>query len=372
MNLLICPDSLKLTCSAVKAAAALSQGAHLGAQGQLAIRTLPLSDGGEGFLDALHSVLDLRERIALVPHVDRGEPPRLARWLFDPETGSGYGESAEVVGLDLTTRASPADRTALGIATYLHIMRSAGSRRVVLGIGGTATVDAGLSVACGLGVQFARSGRSQIVHLPSEAASCEGLSLPQRQTSCAIECWVDVETQLLSKSGTGAIERFGPQKGADAPFVNRETSSLAGLLARPEWKLCGANPRDTGSGAGGGISFGIAMAMGISIRPGIRQVCDLVGLDAKIADADMVWTAEGAVDHTTLDGKVVNEVRKLCLRRGTALVVFAGSVDPQVELDWPEVQFVELVSEQRSRAWCMENPEFALANAAKCYLDNRD
>ena len=371
MHLLICPDSLKLTCSAASAAKALAHGAGLAsADRDITLKTVPLSDGGEGFLDALAGEMCLRERVALVPHVDRGQQPLLARWLFDPETRTGYGEASEVVGLGLTERPSPADRTAVGIATYMHIMRSAGSRQIVLGLGGTATVDAGLSVAYGLGARFLRSGRSQIVHLPSEAARC-GLSLPLRQSGCGVECWADVTTPLLSEGGKGAITRFGPQKGADDQFVSKETAGLAELLSRSDWDIPGSIPTQAGSGAGGGIFFGIAALMDAKIRSGISQVCKIVGLDKKIADADMVWTAEGAVDGTTLDGKVVCEVRKLCRRYGTAMVVFAGEVDPLVERAWPDVEFVQLVTGQRPKAWCIENPEKALVDAAKQFLRDR-
>ena len=368
MRVLICPDSFKLSASAREVARALSSGAHATAEKlniDLSTDIVPLSDGGEGFLDSVSSVVAVEERVALCPHVDGGAGLRQARWVIEPETRTAFGECAEVVGLGITHSASPENRTAVGIGTYLGIMARSGATKIILGVGGTATVDGGASVAFGLGARFLRQGHGIDVSHARDAVEADQILLPQLSQPPTLECWCDVDTPLIGERG--AVTTFAPQKGATPKWVRREDRAVT------QWAQSMAALHDVvatapGTGAGGGIPFGVALVLGGQIRPGAEAVCNLVGLEEAVVSADLVWTGEGRADHTTSVGKLPSVVRRLCQKHGKELTVFAGQVDENLRQIWPDVEFVSLVGPTTTLEESLSDPQRALRRRASEHL----
>lgn len=332
-RLLIAPDSFKLSCSAEAAARALARGARSAARARstaLEVEILPLSDGGDGFIDALHHSIggEIREASCRWPDRRRGEARRPARWLWHPSDETAYAETACVVGLHLTREASPLQRTAVGIGDYLRAIRAERPRRIVLGVGGTSTVDGGVSVTSGLGAAFWRSARRAdrdrlYPQDPCELDAETAVDLPARWVDVEVECWCDVTTPLIGEAG--AAPTFAPQKGA-APAEVEQLGAAIDAWAERAAGYGRVSGQDPGTGAGGGIPFGVLLAVGGSIRLGSEAVAQQVDLEGRITDADWVWTGEGRFDPTTREGKLVAEVIRVAALRDRPVTVIAGQV----------------------------------------------
>ena len=278
MRVLACPASLKGVLDASAAADALREGFRLAGVG---CDTLPLADGGEGTLDALYATRGGAWSEARIE--DAFGRPRTARWLV-LDDGTAVVEAAEAIPLDpgrLDVR--HASSRGLGL-----VLRQVGSpRRLVVGLGGTANMDAG-------------AGLLEVL---------AALPVPT-----VVAC--DVDARLVE-----APRLFGPQKGASPEDVAalEERFAATGL------------PDVPGGGAAGGLGAALA-SLGAELRPGAPFVLDELGFDPR--PYDLVATGEGTVDRTTARGKAPWEVARRCAEAGVRCVVFGGRVEeplPSVE-----------------------------------------
>jgi len=268
---LVCPDKFRGTLTAAEAAAAMARGLHRA--GFDVVQELPLADGGEGTLDALIAALGGSRRTARVTG-PLGEPID-APWALLPG-GVGVVEAAAASGLALVEgRNDPLRASTRGTGELIGAALRAGARRVVVGVGGSATTDGGLAAIEALGWSFGG-------------------------TPVTVAC--DVSTRFLD-----AARVFSPQKGATQAQVQLLTRRLAQLAAQYEART-GVDVRDLeGSGAAGGLAGGLA-AIGAQLEPGFDTVAGAAGLEALMEDATLVVTGEGRLDATSFDGKVVGGV----------------------------------------------------------------
>ena len=270
---LACPASLKSVLSARDAAAALAEGLRTRAS----VDELPVADGGEGTLDVLHAALGGEWRAVEV--ADAFGRPRRARWLLLPD-GAAAVEAAEAIPLD-PGRLDPFSASSRGLG---EVIRAVGRpRELLVGLGGTATVDGGAGL------------REVLAELPA----------PTR-----VAC--DVDVPLVD-----AARLFSAQKGAspeDALELEARLLALAGLEAYRDLP---------GAGAAGGLGAAFA-GLGAELVRGAELVLDTVGFDPR--GYDLVVTGEGTVDGTTTRGKAPGEVVRRSVAAGTRCVVFGGRV----------------------------------------------
>jgi glycerate kinase len=291
-RVLAAPDKLKGTLGAREAAAAMVAGA---ADVGLAARACPLSDGGEGFADAL-AHLGGEERITTV--TGPLGAPVAARWRLAGDLA--VLESAAASGLVLAGGAEgndPVAATSRGTGELVVAALAAGARRILLGVGGSAMTDGG------------SAARAVVL-------GAGGLGDAELVVAC------DVRITFVE-----AAERFGPQKGATPSQVaalRRRLESLAGEYAAVGSDVVGL----PGSGAAGGLAGGLA-AVGARLVPGFDLVADMVGLDDMVAISVLVLGAEGRLDAGSWDGKVVDGLADRCRRQGVPLVVVAGTADAE-------------------------------------------
>jgi glycerate 2-kinase len=278
---LLCPASLKGVLTARAAAAALAAGAR--AAGAEAVE-LPVADGGEGTADALDAALGGEWREALVS--DPLGRPVSARWLLLPD-GRGVVEAAAAIGLPLLTpgERDPLVASSRGLGELVLASLKEGVGSLVIGLGGSATVDGG-------------SGLREVLR-----------DLPVPTT---VLC--DVRTRLAD-----AARLFGPQKGAsraDVAVLEQRVASMPELAPYAELE---------GAGAAGGLGAAFA-ALGAKLVAGAPTMLDLVRFDEHLAESDLVVTGEGQVDETTSEGKVPGVVAARCAAAGVRCVVFGGRV----------------------------------------------
>ncbi|AHH95328.1 glycerate kinase [Kutzneria albida] len=291
MRVLLAPDCFGGTLTAREAAQAMAEGWRSAAPAdQLLLR--PLSDGGPGFVDVLHTALG-GQRHELVVTGPLGEPVT-ATWL--EHEGTGYVESAQACGLHLTGGREPERADTRGVGELLAAVRAAGVHTAVIGLGGSGSTDGGAGMIAALGRQ--RPGLRLV------AAS-------------------DVQNPLLGPHGAAHV--FGPQKGADPDAVRRleaRMTAWAGELAQ----LAGRDVRNLpGAGAAGGLGAGL-LALGAELTSGAGLVRELTGLDAALDDCELAVTGEGSFDWQSLRGKLVTAVASGAAERGVPCLVLAGQV----------------------------------------------
>jgi glycerate kinase len=316
MRVLVAPDSFGGTLTASQAAAAIADGWR-DAVPDADIDTLPLSDGGPGFIDVLAASLAGR-RHTLVVTGPMGTPTE-AEFLITGDVA--YVEAAQAAGLHLLGAVVPDPRRAstYGVGELLAAARSS-ARRVVVGLGGTATNDGGAGLWAALGAEPAGVLRGGGIALA-------GLTevFPPHPSATAIVAATDVDNPLLGPHGASAV--FGPQKGADRATVLDLDDALRRWADVVEGRLAEPGLRDRpGAGAAGGLGFGL-LALGAVKASGLHLVADAVDLAGRMAGADLVVTGEGRFDGQSLRGKVATGVAAAAREVGVPCLVVAGQLE---------------------------------------------
>ena len=220
--------------------------------------------------------------------------------------------------------------TSLGTGQLIRAAVKAGANGIVLGLGGSATNDLGLGALAALGYSFEKPNGEVIdPPIPESWSQLSRISRHQAVSPIAIRIACDVDNPLLGANGAAAI--YGPQKGlklADLPQMERESARIANLLCA----ACdqpAALQLEAGSGAAGGAAFGLKVGLGASLVPGTTLVSAWVGLDERMASADIVITGEGRFDASSLSGKgpAILAQRARLLAEKT-VHIFAGALSP--------------------------------------------
>jgi glycerate kinase len=323
MTVLLAPDGFGGTLTSAEAADALAAGWATAAPGDQ-LDVAPLSDGGPGFVAVLGGALPGGTRHEVTVEDPLARPVR-ASFLVHAQTA--YVECAQACGLHLLgpDERAPRRTTTYGVGQLVAAALDAGAGRIVVGLGGSATNDGGAGLLAALGA-VPRNEAGQRLPPGGEAlARCAGLDgrPDPRLGGVELVAATDVDAPLLGLFGASAV--FGPQKGASA----QDVAVLDGTLSR--WadvleRDLEVSVRDLpGAGAAGGLGAAL-LALGARRGPGIALVTELVGLEERVAAADLVVTGEGSLDVTSLRGKVVSGVAALALAHAVPCVVLAGSV----------------------------------------------
>jgi glycerate kinase len=307
----------------------------------------PLADGGEGFATILTEAAggSAVQRMATGP---RGEQtaaafglvrvmdiPAPARARLElpaatpPDATVAVIEMAAISGLGLLPpdQRDPWQTTSFGTGELMRAAAEAGAVAILLGVGGSATNDLGFGALAALGFQFSdRGGKPVTPPVParwSEITAIAG-ALPANFPPVYIAC--DVANPLLGPRGAAAV--YGPQKGLraqDHARLEAESSRLADLLC-DRCQRAAATKDLPGTGAAGGIAFGLMTAAGAKLLPGFDLVSAWLDLETKLAAADIVITGEGRFDESSLEGKGPGAVAARALALGKTVHIFAGQV----------------------------------------------
>ncbi len=323
MKILLAPDSFKGSLSAAEAAKAMAAGIRRAAPQTLCVR-LPLADGGEGTLDALVTATGGR-RVSVTVTGPLGNPVEAAFGLLGPTGEAAVVEMALAAGLLLVPleRRDPRLTTTYGVGELIQRAASSGARRLIVGLGGSATNDGGAGALQALGVRFFDTA-GRVLAAPMRGGDlgrlgrieASGLCLPPLPLVLAS----DVTSPLLGTMGATHI--FGPQKGATEAAV----SELEAGLSRLAFLLPPGIADRPGAGAAGGLGAGLMAFLGAEMQSGIDLLLDTLGFDTQLEDADWVWTGEGRIDAQTLGGKAISGVLRRARARGVPTLAFGGSV----------------------------------------------
>lgn len=334
-TVVIAPDSFKGSLDAPAVADALADGWRLARPADELI-PLPMADGGEGTLDAVQAAVAGAIR-NVVPGVQGPDgQPVDAAWLALPDD-TALVELATASGLPLMTTLDALGASTRGLGQVIAAALAAGSRRLLLTLGGSATSDGGTGALRELGLELLTADNGPAADGGGALADVvrldgDGLRPPPPG---GVEILTDVSNPLLGPRGAAAV--FGPQKGADEIAIERLEAGLARLAS-----LAGGEPDAAGAGAAGGAGYGFATFWGAILRSGSHVIGELIGLPAAVDRADLVLTGEGAFDRTSTDGKVVGHVLELAAARAVPVAIVAGVTRADADAAWRTVALSDL------------------------------
>lgn len=326
LKIVIAPDSFKGSLKSPEVARAMAAGARA-AVPDAEVVVLPVGDGGEGTLDALVTAT----RGSFKTHTVTGPlgEPVAARLglLGDGETV--FVEMAEASGLSLvpTAERDPHRATTYGTGELIRAAFATGRKRLLVGIGGSATNDGGAGALQALGIRLLDAsgqdlppGGAPLQHLAS--IELEGFRVPD---GIDIVAACDVTNPLTGPEGASAI--YGPQKGASPQDVAILDAALAHYAVISAAKL-GKQWHDApGAGAAGGLGFALLAFLGARLERGVQLVLDAVQFETQLEGADLVLTGEGRIDRqTTQYGKTLTGIGERAQRLGVPVLALAGSV----------------------------------------------
>jgi glycerate kinase len=316
MRVVFAPDKFAGTLTALEASSAMATGWARRAPADELVQ-VPMSDGGPGFVDVLHVALggDLHAVTVSDPYGN----PTPAAILRVGDTA--YVESAQAVGLHLT---EPADRaperaTTRGLGELLAHAVESGATRVIVGLGGSATNDAGAGLLAALG---ATSEGGPLDEGPERFPEVTAVELgPARELMQGVDLVLasDVDNPLLGINGATKI--YGPQKGLTEERLVTVDGWLQHFADATDRKLAGQK----GAGAAGGLGFALIL-LGGTRSPGVSVVADAVGLAGQVRGADLVVTGEGAFDFSSRSGKVPYGVAEVAAQQLVPCIALAGQV----------------------------------------------
>lgn len=366
MHILIAPNAFKNSLTADKAAEAIAKGL-LQSKLNCTVECFPIGDGGDGTADLVIKKFNGNVVTAIV---------------YDPlhrTISSSYGllegdktaviELANASGIKLLKREelNPLCATTFGTGELIKHALDKEVNKIILCIGGSATVDGGAGILQALGVHFLDADKNILQNLPEDLIHLHTIDfsfLDKRILNCELVILCDVANTLLGENGAAKI--FGPQKGANENDVEKLEAALT-QLRDVVFKQTGKDMSAIKyGGASGGVAAGLAVLLDAKLVNGIDYFLDITEFDKALQKADLIITGEGSIDAQTLEGKAPFGVACRAKEKNIPVIGMAGKV--LVETSEGLKQYFEKLipinNEQESLAGCLRNTYTNLINAS--------
>jgi glycerate kinase len=332
MKIVLAPDSFKGSLSALEVCQAMERGIRR-VEGEAEIISVPMADGGEGTVRSLVDATGgkIISKMVTGPLGEQVE-------AFFGMTGDGEMaviEMAAASGLPLVPekKRDPSITTTYGTGELILAALDEGCKKIIIGIGGSATNDGGAGMAQALGYRFLDEqgkdlpfGGAALKHL----AEIDSLGKDPRLSDLTVIAACDVTNPLIGPDGASAV--YGPQKGA-TPEMVKELDEALSIFAQVIKKELGMEVADLpGSGAAGGLGAGLVTFLQARLEPGVKIISEAVALRDKMDGADLVITGEGRIDGQTVKGKTPIGVARVAKTREIPVLAVAGSIGSGAEL----------------------------------------
>ena len=287
---------------------------------------IPVADGGEGSVHAFLTALGGCVHIVMV----KGPAGKMVSSFWgELDDGTAIVEMAAAAGLPLMRDAlDPCGASTYGVGQLVNKVLNAGCKKLIMGLGGSATTDGGCGMAAALGVRF--EDKKGNVFLPTggtlhKIASVDMTGLDPRLKDVEIVAMCDIDNPLYGPEGAAYV--FGPQKGADSVTVEVLDQGLRHLAK----VMATGDEYAPGSGAAGGLGYGMRAFLGDQLQMGIKTLLDTVHFDEVVKGARMVFSGEGKIDSQSIRGKVVIGVARRTKAAGVPLIAVVGDIGDNIE-----------------------------------------
>ena len=365
MKAVIATDSFKGTLKAYEACEIIAKAISKTApDAQLVIK--PMADGGEGTAGAMIQAANGRWvwQTVMGPLPDMQVEAGFA-WFDDDKTALVEMSSASGLELLSAERMNPLNTTTYGTGQLIKAALEYGAVKILLAVGGSATVDGGVGAAMALGWKFLDNQDNPV---PLGGAGLEKITKivrPENISLVPVEVLCDVDNPLCGEHGAAKV--YAPQKGATDQMVEQLEKGLAHLAKLVHKQLQRDIDNVPGAGAAGGLAAGAIAFMNAAVVSGIETVMARSNLRAELESADWVITGEGSFDRQSLCGKVVSGILKMASQSHTRLAVLAGQVNmPQQE--YQKIGIAAAIScrpDNMSLDYALENSRALLYSAAQ-------
>jgi glycerate 2-kinase len=346
LRILVAPDKFKGSLTALEAAQAMERGIRK-ALPDARVVMVPLADGGEGTVEAMVNVPG-GQTINITVMGPLGNAVRSKFGLIGPSvlsqvglgakgTGmfSGIIEMALASGLSLVPadKRNPMITTTYGTGELIRAALHESCKKIIIGIGGSATTDGGMGMAQALGATFFDKNGMELGlgsgQYLSQVADIEVSGMDKGVRDAKVIIASDVRNALTGPDGAAAV--YGPQKGATPEMVKQLDEGLENYASVIKKRL-GVDVKDIpGAGAAGGLGAGLMAFLGAEMRSGVEVIMDAVWFDHKLTGVDLVLTGEGNIDAQTVFGKVVAGVARRSKANGVPVIAIGGGVTPEAE-----------------------------------------
>lgn len=366
MKIVIASDSFKGSCSTLEVADHVAAG-FLKVFPQAQIVKIPVADGGEGTVEAM--VLGSGGTFHKMQVVGPlGEQTEAAYGILN--NGVGVVELAAASGLPMVPdeKKNPRITTSYGTGQLILSAVEAGCKKILVGLGGSATNDGGMGIAQAFGVSFKDAEGNELGYGGGELsklASIDTSKLDPRLAEVEIIIASDVSNPLCGPTGASAV--YGPQKGATPELVELLDKNLAHYAQVIKEQLGKDIINVPGAGAAGGASVALMLFAGATIQPGIQVVLDVAEIDKELEDADLVVTGEGRIDGQSVFGKVPVGVAGRAQKFNVPVLAIVGSIGDGAEAvyDHGVDSIINTQNKPMSLQEAMENAGALLENAAE-------
>ncbi len=326
MKIVIAPGAFKHSLTARQAAEAIARGLRESALAA-ELLLLPIADGGNGTLDAFLAAGGQRITVKTTDALGR---PLLAEIGLLPDAQTAIVEMALASGLEKLRfgELNPLVTSTWGTGLLMQAALNSGARRIIVGMGGSATVDGGAGALAALGVRLLDAYGQPVEAGGGTLSAVQSVDLSGLDPRWAqVELILASDVRNLAVGANGAAAVFGPQKGAGPHEIRLLEAGLRHFLAR----LAAASGRDVlhteGGGAAGALAAGLMSALGGRIESGVDLLLDHNGFDAALVGAGLVITGEGRLDSQTLGGKGPLGAAQRACNAGVPAVALVGGLD---------------------------------------------
>ena len=327
MKIIVIPDSFKGTMTAIEVCDTITA-ALREKKPELEVRAIPMADGGEGTCEAFAYALG-----GQLVNVQVHDPyMQLKSAVYWRDESTAVVELAQAAGfIAARGRGNPAVTTTFGVGEMIRHAINSGCRRIILGLGGSCTNDAGIGMTAALGAVFTDAEKRTFLPTGNSIHRIRGIDLSGLNgliQGVQIQVMCDVNNPLYGEQGAAYV--FGPQKGADAAMVQELDHNLRFFAGLVKDKLGIDVSSLPGGGAAGGAGAGAFALLGAGLRKGAEIVLEMNRFDELAAAADLVITGEGQLDEQSLRGKVVLTVADHARALHLPVIAIVGRTDGDI------------------------------------------
>ncbi len=343
MNVLIAVDKFKGSLTTFEASSIIKSAIHK-VKPNFNVMTLPMADGGDGFSKVLKFYL--KTKTVSINTVDPLHRKIRGHYEWDVESKTAIIELAVASGIVLLEKKEldPLSTSTFGTGLLIIHAIKKGAKKILLGLGGSATNDGGMGIACALGYIFRDALGKELRPCGASLNQITSIIPPSNRTNVAFTIACDVINPLYGKNGAAHI--YAPQKGANPQQVKVLDEGLKNL-SKVLLNETGLNVSSIpGVGAAGGVSAFFVSYQKVEMKNGIDLILKYSGIKKHIKKADLLITGEGKIDNQSLNGKVVGSLVEIAEAHKAKVLLVAGMVDLSKRAILKKYEFIQLMEQK--------------------------